>query len=607
MYFIDFFKKVFKLKNIGIIVWMVINLYIIISFFPTTKGVTNGSEALVAIIRGVIVYAISVALALSPIGEAIFRSMNGCREIADSSILNRLTPLFNEIYEKAKLKDPNLSQNIKLYMVDQPYPNAFALGRNTVCVTNGLLHLDDAEIKGIFAHEFAHLSNKDTDISLFIYVGNLLASLMFLILRVILFIISFLMISFSESNSTYETYDAYGRRQRKKGGALKGFVLAAGLDMIYVAIIGLYTKLGIILVSHSSRNHEFAADKFAYNLGYGRELRDALTELQGENVKPSGFVANLMSTHPETYLRIEKLNKYLSEIFNNNSSRSVNESSNREYDTDTFDKFEKNEINYSSAGSNETIDQSANNGITFINDDITNIEKKIKNINYQKSINKNIKAPNINTTAFNKNETKVNTNDTSSQPNDITAVRDNSILNTTNNSYEKIEDRKTKTKVEVTSSSQKNNNDRMFYIGLFILSFIEFIPSIIQFFLLKINNYFEFIIFKGFDLFYSVVYFVPNIFYLYDILLILLLGLIIIKLNKEQRIKELKRLNYLSSIIACCMIIYKDINYYILYINISPYVIFPVFFWNLFSVILLISTITNGILIFKRKKNNKTL
>lgn len=415
MYFIDFFKKVFKLKNIGIIVWMVINLYIIISFFPTTEGVTNGSEALAAIIRGVVVYTISVALALSPIGEAIFRSMNGCREIADSSILNRLTPLFNEIYEKAKLKDPNLSQNIKLYMVDQPYPNAFALGRNTVCVTNGLLHLDDAEIKGIFAHEFAHLSNKDTDIALFIYVGNLLASLMFLILRVILFIISFLMISFSESNSTYETYDAYGRRQRKKGGALKGFVLAAGLDMIYVAIIGLYTKLGIILVSHSSRNHEFAADKFAYNLGYGRKLRDALVELQGETEKPTGFVANLMATHPKTALRIEKLNMYLSGNFDDDLNKSIDEEPQTSNDkTDTAD-YNTSETDYSSASSNDTasfnkeetkysVDSSDTmrqptiNGITFIDDDINsdrNINneqtKKENTLEYQKR--ENIEQP----------------------------------------------------------------------------------------------------------------------------------------------------------------------------------------------------------------------
>lgn len=587
MYFIDFFKKVFKLKNIGIIIWMVINLFIIIGFFPSTKTVTNASEALVTVIRGVVIYTVSVALALSPIGEAIFRAMNGCREISDPSMLNRLTPLFNEVYEKAKLKDPNLSQNIKLYMVDQPYPNAFALGRNTVCVTSGLLYLSDDEIKGIFAHEFAHLSNKDTDITLFIYVGNLIASIMFLILRVVLFIISFFL----------------GSMTGRRNSAARGFVLAATLDLIYAAIVGLYTKLGILLVNYSSRNHEFEADKFAYDLGYGRELRDALTELQGENVKPSGFVANLMSTHPETYLRIEKLNKYLSEIFNNNSSRSVNESSNRESDTDTFDKFEKNEINYSSAGSNETIDQSANNGITFINDDITNIEKKIKNINYQKFMNKNTKAPNINTAAFNKNETKVNTNDDSNQANDITAARDNSILNTPNNNYEKIEDRKAKTKMEEVTNLSQNNNDRMFYTGLSILSFIEFIRLII---LIRIN-YFKFyhndiivFLFKGLELlFNNVFYFVPNISYLYDILLILLLGLIIIKLNKEQRIKELKRLNYLSSIIMCCMIIFLYINGFFIKNLI------PIFFEYLYIVIVFISTITNGILIFKRKKNNK--
>ena len=588
MYFIDFFKKVFKLKNIGIIVWMVINLYIIISFFPTTKGVTNGSEALVAIIRGVIVYAISVALALSPIGEAIFRSMNGCREIVDSSILNRLTPLFNEIYEKAKLKDPNLSQNIKLYMVDQPYPNAFALGRNTVCVTNGLLHLDDDEIKGIFAHEFAHLSNKDTDIALFIYVGNLLASLMFLILRVVLFIISFLMISFSESNSTYETYDAYGRRQRKKGGALKGFVLAAGLDMIYVAIIGLYTKLGIILVSHSSRNHEFAADKFAYNLGYGRELRDALVELQGETEKPTGFVANLMATHPKTALRIEKLNMYLSGNFDDDLNKSIYEepqTSNEKTDTADYNtsktdyssassndtaSFNKEETKYS-VDSNDTMRQPTINGVIFIDDDI-NSDKNINNVKNQEIINERTTVSN--TATFNKNEEKISSTDVSKQHNDTTFRQDNSKKG----SYEKIEDTKAKTKVEVTSSSQ-NNNDRMFYTGLSILSFIEFIPWINRFIYVKFiyeepyHNDIIVFLFKGLDLFYSV----ANISYLYDILLILLLGLIIIKLNKEQRIKELKRLNYLSSIIACCMIICIDINHYILY-TISSYDIFPVFF-----------------------------
>ena len=611
MYFIDFFKKVFKLKNIGIIVWMVINLYIIISFFPTTEGVTNGSEALAAIIRGVVVYTISVALALSPIGEAIFRSMNGCREIADSSILNRLTPLFNEIYEKAKLKDPNLSQNIKLYMVDQPYPNAFALGRNTVCVTNGLLHLDDAEIKGIFAHEFAHLSNKDTDIALFIYVGNLLASLMFLILRVILFIISFLMISFSESNSTYETYDAYGRRQRKKGGALKGFVLAAGLDMIYVAIIGLYTKLGIILVSHSSRNHEFAADKFAYNLGYGRELRDALVELQGETEKPTGFVANLMATHPKTALRIEKLNMYLSGNFDDDLNKSIDEEPQTSNDkTDTADyntsktdyssasssntaSFNKEETKYS-VDSNDTMKQPAINGVIFIDDDI-NSDKNINNVKNQEIISERTTASN--TATFNKNEEKISSADVSKQHNDTTFRQDNSKKG----SYEKIEDTKAKTKVEVTSSNQKNN-DRIFYIGLFILSL-----GSIFFDRYNIFGFGKYIsdnlglsevaeIFKNIYMYVFVdLYFIHEKMLIFWVLLLLS---IIIKLIKENRIGELKRINYLSVIVGLC-----------LYCLLLSFLFFRYYsiLWGLRIITLLISAITNGILIFKRKKNNKTL
>ena len=91
------------------------------------------------------------------------------------------------------MNDPNLSPNIKLYMLNDHYPNAFALGRNTVCVTRGLLHLDDEKIKGIFAHEFSHLSNKDTDFLLFIYIGNLFMTCAFMIARVMIGIMSFIL------------------------------------------------------------------------------------------------------------------------------------------------------------------------------------------------------------------------------------------------------------------------------------------------------------------------------------------------------------------------------------------------------------------------------
>ena len=54
----------------------------------------------------------------------------------------------------------------RLYVSPDPQPNAFATGRNpnnaAVCVTEGLIrHLSWYEIRGVLAHEMAHIRNRD--------------------------------------------------------------------------------------------------------------------------------------------------------------------------------------------------------------------------------------------------------------------------------------------------------------------------------------------------------------------------------------------------------------------------------------------------------------
>lgn len=54
----------------------------------------------------------------------------------------------------------------KLYVVDDPSPNAFATGRDpkhaVVCATTGLLGMmDRAELEGVVAHELSHIKNYD--------------------------------------------------------------------------------------------------------------------------------------------------------------------------------------------------------------------------------------------------------------------------------------------------------------------------------------------------------------------------------------------------------------------------------------------------------------
>lgn len=66
-----------------------------------------------------------------------------------------------ELAQRAGLPAP------KVYVIDQAQPNAFATGRDpehaAVAATRGLLQmLDRREIRGVMAHELAHVKNRDT-------------------------------------------------------------------------------------------------------------------------------------------------------------------------------------------------------------------------------------------------------------------------------------------------------------------------------------------------------------------------------------------------------------------------------------------------------------
>ncbi len=71
----------------------------------------------------------------------------------------------------------------KVYIMDDPAPNAFATGRDpkhsAVCATSGILQvLDDNELEGVMAHEMGHVKNYDIRVSMVAFALTAVISLL---------------------------------------------------------------------------------------------------------------------------------------------------------------------------------------------------------------------------------------------------------------------------------------------------------------------------------------------------------------------------------------------------------------------------------------------
>lgn len=291
MYLFDFFKNLFKKNNIGIIIWLFLNILFIVFVFSGAFSDWAGVPL------GIGIYFVSLLIALSPIGEWILRLQTRCKKIKDQNILDRIEPLFKEVYAKAKALNPELPDNIKIFMSDDEDPNAFATGRKTLCITRGLLAYSDEHIKGVMAHEFGHLAHKDTDLILVVSVGNLIVTCLFVLIRIFanifLGISQFFVSIFSEGiGGLVATLFVYLSR-----------VIS---DIILLLLMRLWTQLGVWLCMHSSRKNEFRADEYAHDCGYNRPLREVLTSF-GVAKSKNGLFASLSKSHPENSQRIQRL------------------------------------------------------------------------------------------------------------------------------------------------------------------------------------------------------------------------------------------------------------------------------------------------------------
>lgn len=241
-----------------------------------------------------VLHGILIFIALTPIGEAIMRLLNHTKKIQLREDKEYLYPLFEEVYDQAKEQNPNLSQNITLFISEDMSPNAFACASNTVCVTKGAIHsFSKEELQGVLAHELGHISNNDTKVSMVFLIGNFLVVVFATIFNLIFWCAGILVSILGGNNFALRFV---------KG--VKKVISQIG-SMIVSAIFAL-----------NSRSCERGADTFAYHIGYGEELKQALGLLK--TIDTSGdmtLMERIYASHPELDTRIAFLEN-LEEINN---------------------------------------------------------------------------------------------------------------------------------------------------------------------------------------------------------------------------------------------------------------------------------------------------
>ncbi len=191
----------------------------------------------------------------------------------------------------------------KVYLVNDPAPNAFATGRDpehaAVAATTGLLEImDDAELEGVMAHEIAHVKNFDIRVTTIVFglvvvvgvVADVLARMAF-----------------------------FGGSRRDSGGG-NPLILIVGIAAMILAPL-----LAALIQAAISRQREYLADATGAlttrhpealasaleKLGqYGRPLKKQQASMahlwMADPIQP-GVIDRMFQTHPPIADRVKRL------------------------------------------------------------------------------------------------------------------------------------------------------------------------------------------------------------------------------------------------------------------------------------------------------------
>ena len=253
-----------------------------------------------------IVWLVMMAISLSSGDQILLASSKAVKVTPD------VHPMLFNVVEEMTIA-ANMPKMPKIYIINDPAPNAFACGRNpetaSVAVTAGLLaKLNRDELQGVIAHEMSHIIHRDI---LFVTLAGVMLGSIVLLSQI------FLRGMF---------YSSMGSRRRYSSSRSEGAGQAQAIMMVVAIVFAILAPiLTQLLYFALSRKREYLADAGGARLTrYPEGLASALEKIAGSNINMEAankvtapmYIAmpfrgkkamNLYSTHPPIEERIRIL------------------------------------------------------------------------------------------------------------------------------------------------------------------------------------------------------------------------------------------------------------------------------------------------------------
>lgn len=292
-------KNLFRANNIPALIVCIVHMTVI--YFVSLY---ISQEPVISILTAIGIYAVIIAVAVSPVGEFLFRVCCGGRKIRVNEWQTKVNSALRNVILNTERNNICVPNNIRVYYVYDAFPTSFSVGRS-VCLSSALLDSSQQNIEACIAHELGHITAYDSVITALANAGNIVVLALGALLQ------------------SFYTFNNWTSRYSRSRSSDIRHLLAALLLGLPLIIVGIVLGVTRLVLNIGNRGKEYAADSFAVNIGYGQALKNALLIMDFDSqLNRRNLWRSIVASHPGVYDRVGRIDNLMNDNSNHIYSNS---------------------------------------------------------------------------------------------------------------------------------------------------------------------------------------------------------------------------------------------------------------------------------------------